>query len=168
MTDTDETNGKSLSDTGTQLFHLADKVIGLIYVVVWMLLIIVVGLLVFYGILITQPQDTVGNAANQLKDLILNVWSQLAPFVTRFASLVAPVFVLLFALGLLHRLGKGGASPFDASKLLSDFPSTLALLIIATICLLPLAGLAVPDVLNNIALVVVGFYFGKRKTSDEG
>ncbi len=27
---------------------------------------------------------------------------------------------------------------------------------------------AVPEVLNNIALVVVGFYFGKRKTADEG
>lgn len=168
MPDTDNTNQDSLTDTGTQLFRLADRVIGLIYVVVWMLLIIVIGLLVFYGFLIMQPQEGMGAASIQLKDLILNIWNQLVPFVARFISLVAPVFVLIFALALLRRLGKAGASPFDTSKLLSDLPSTLALLIIATICLLPLAGLAVPDVLNNIALVVVGFYFGKRKASDEG
>jgi hypothetical protein len=51
------------------------------------------------------------------------------------------------------------------SKITSDLPSALALIVIITICLLPLAGVAVPDVLNNIALVVVGFYFGKREAS---
>lgn len=145
-------------ETGTQLFHLADKIINLIRLVVW--------LLVFYGVLIVQPHEVMGGAANQLKDLILSLWRDVTPYVARFASLVAPIFVLIFALGILHRLGKNCATPFDSGKLLSDLPSTLALIIIATICLLPLAGLVVPDVLNNVALVVVAFYFGKRKTTD--
>src|SRR5262249_6306058 len=99
--------------------------------------------------------------------LLETFWGQLVPLVSQFASLVAPVIVLIFALGLLYRLGIGGASPFSSSTLLSDLPSALALVIIATICLLPLAGLEVPGVLNNIALVVVGFYFGKRKAGDD-
>jgi Na+/H+ antiporter NhaD/arsenite permease-like protein len=134
---------------------------------VWLLILIVIGLLVFYGFLITQPQEVMGSAASQIKDLIQTLWRDITPYVVKFIALVAPMFVLIFALGLLHRLGRRDASPFDAARLMSDLPSALALLIIATICLLPLAGLAVPDVLNNIALVVVGFYFGKRKTSDE-
>lgn len=167
MSERDAINSNSPTDTGSQLFHLADRIIDLISLILWMLLLIVIGLLIFYGFLITQPNELMGESSSQLKELILNLWSQLTPYVARFVSLVAPVFVLIFALGLLHRLGNRGASPFVTSELLSDLPSALALLIIATICLLPLAGLVVPDVLNNIALVVVGFYFGRRKASDE-
>lgn len=167
MSDTQSPESNKASDTGSQLFHLADRVIGLISLVVWLLVLIVAGLLLFYGYLITQPPEIMGGAAGQLKDLIISLWRDITPYVSRFVSLVAPVFVLIFALGLLKHLSKQGATPFDATRLMSDLPSTLALLIIATICLLPLAGLTVPEVLNNIALVVVGFYFGKRKTSDE-
>jgi len=163
-----ETVGKSIvADTGDHLFHLANRVISLIFLVIVALVLVLVGLLVFYGVLLSDPQSFPNGAAAQLRELILNIWGQLTPYVSRFVTLVAPIFVLIFALGLLHRLGSNGASPFAVSKLLSDLPSALALLIITTICLLPLAGLGVPDVLNNIALVVVGFYFGKRKSSDE-
>lgn len=167
MTETKARESNQSADTGTQLFHLADKVLRLISLVVWLLILIVVGLLLFYGYLLTQSQEVMAVAANQVKDLILSLWRDITPYVARFISLAAPIFVLIFALGLLHRIGSNGASPFDVKRLASDLPSTLALLIIATICLLPLAGLSVPDVLNNIALVVVGFYFGKRKTSDD-
>lgn len=148
---------------GNQLTHLASKVIGLITLIVFLLILIVVGLIAFYGYLLSQPGNVSTDAAVQIKDLILNLWGQITPYVLQLARVVAPIFVLIFAIGLLHLLSKSGATPFDTSKLFSDLPSTLALLIIATICLLPLAGLAVPDVLNNIALVVVGFYFGKRE-----
>lgn len=153
-------------DTGNQLAHIANRVLNLIVLVVCLLGLIVVSLLIFYGVLLVQP-DAPKDAAGQVRDLITTLWGQLTPYVNQFARLVAPVFVLIFALGFLYRLRVDGATPFDTSKLLSDLPSALALLIIATICLLPLAGLSVPDVLNNIALVVVGFYFGKRKSSEE-
>jgi hypothetical protein len=155
------------SDTGSQLFHLADRIIGLIQLVILLLILIVVGLLIFYGYVITQPQEVMGGAAGELRELILGLWRDVTPYVTRFASLAAPVFVLIFALAVLHRLGRLGASPFEPTQVMNDLPSTLALVIIVTICLLPLAGLPVPDVLNNVALVVVGFYFGKRKIADE-
>lgn len=167
MSDTAAVGQNEANGAGDQLFHLANRIIGLISLVVYLMALIVIGLLVFYGVLLVQPHDQGAAGANQLRELIISLWGQVTPYVSRFASLVAPVFVLIFALGLLQRLGKSGASPFDMTKLLSDLPSALALLIITTICLLPLAGLDVPNVLNNIALVVVGFYFGKRKTSQE-
>ncbi len=46
---------------------------------------------------------------------------------------------------------------------MADLPSFLAVVIVITICLLSLAGLEVPGVLNNVALVVVGYYFGKHR-----
>ena len=153
--------------TSDHLFHLANRVISLIQLLVVLMLLVVVGTLVFYGYLITQPQEVLGGASTQLRELILRLWEQVTPYAGRFASLVAPIFILIFALGVLHRLGRSGAAPFEVTKLFSDLPSTLALLIIATICLLPLAGLSIPDVLNNIALVVVGFYFGKRKSEGD-
>lgn len=150
------------------LFRLADRVISLITLIVRLLAFIVIGLLFAYGALILQAPSANDGAAMQLQMLILKLWEQTTPYVAQFIRLVAPIVVLLFALGVLQRLGKEGAMPFDTSKLLSDLPSVLALVIIVTICLLPLSGIAVPEVLNNIALVVVGFYFGKRKTADEG
>jgi nucleoside recognition membrane protein YjiH len=167
MPDQDTTTKPDISDTGAQLFHLANRVIGLISSVITLLAVLLGSMLVFYGILLLQPHEGAVGASLQMRELIVSLWNQITPYVARFVSLIAPIFVLIFALGVLHRLGKEGASPFDTSKLLSDLPSVLALLIITTICLLPLAGLAVPDILNNIALVVVGFYFGKRKTSND-
>jgi hypothetical protein len=159
-----------MTDVSTEehLFHLADRVIGLITLVVGLLALVVVGLLAAFFYLLFQPQGANdGAAAQMLQVLILKLWEQTAPYVAQFIHLVSPIVILLFALGVLHRLGKEGATPFDSSKLLADLPSVLALVIIVTICLLPLSGIEVPEVLNNIALVVVGFYFGKRKTADE-
>jgi hypothetical protein len=155
------------SDTSDHLFELARKIIGIISTVVVLLGIMVIGLLIFYSYLITQPEVVGGHASNELKGLIVELWGRLAPFVERLASIIAPVFVLIFVLGLAQKLQKDNDSAFTVSKLLSDLPSVLALIIIVTICLLPLAGIGVPDVLNNVALVVVGFYFGKRNAEDK-
>ena len=77
--------------------------------------------------------------------------------------MIAPVFVLLFALGVLYRLGQAGTISFDVSKLFSDLPSLFALLIVVTICLLPLAGLPVPDVLSTSLWQLSVFILGNER-----
>lgn len=158
-----EDQNTNKKDVGYHLFHLADRIIGLLYLVIWIVAFIVIGLLIFYGVLIFNPEMDTNSGAQQLQALIVSLWEKVGGYLANFVSLVAPIFILIFALGVLHRLGKEGASPFNAEKLLADLPSVLALIIIVTICLLPLSGIGVPDVLSNIALVVVGFYFGKRE-----
>ena len=102
--------------------------------------------------------------ANRVPILLLALIPVLAIAVALHASpvVMAPVIVLLVALAILKVLSRKNAQPFDLSKFLSDLPSLIAILIVTAICLLPLSGLEVPEVLNNVALVVVGFYFGKR------
>jgi uncharacterized membrane protein len=104
-------------------------------------------------------------AADQTQSLLLSVWQGVMPVAETALRVVAPVLLILGALIVVAYLTRHGAAPFDLSRVTSDLPSFLAVLIILTICLLPLSGLEVPSVLNNIALVVVGFYFGKRDTS---
>ena len=55
---------------------------------------------------------------------------------------------------------------------LTDVPSLIAIVVIATVCLLPFLRVTVPEVLSNIALVIIGFYFGtvrkvKTRTPEE-
>lgn len=160
-------NEKNEQTTSTELFRLADRLIGLVSLIVTILGVLAFSVLLFYLFLLVQPDGVMRSNSRELHELIVRLLEQITPYIAQFLRLLAPIFVLIFTLGVLHRLGKEGANPFNTSKLVSDLPSALALLIIATICLLPLAGLEVPSALNNIALVVVGFYFGKRKTSDE-
>jgi len=145
-------------------FKLTNRVVGLITTVVWLGFLLIVGLVVVYVWLVINPnQDSsAGLASSKIESLVLNAWDRILPIATNVLKLVGPVLVLFLALAFLKALARKGASPLDLSKITSDLPSVLALVIILTICLLPLGGIGVPDVLNNIALVVVGFYFGKR------
>ncbi len=162
-----ETQKNDVDETSKHLFHLADKVIGLLYLVVWILAVIIIALLIAYGVLLLNPDDKSSASIAQLQILIISFWEKISGYIGSFVRLVAPIFILLFALGILHKLGKQGVLPINAENLFGDLPSVLALIIIVTICLLPLSGIAVPDVLSNIALVVVGFYFGKREVGRE-
>ena len=104
-------------------------------------------------------------ALSDIERVMLSMWDKLVPIGQQVLRFVAPVVIILLAVLGLRTLARSGAAPFDVSKFTSDLPSALALIIIITICLLPLAGVGIPDVLNNIALVVVGFYFGKREAN---
>lgn len=117
----------------------------------------------FYVLFEIPPDDRRRTEALPLiEHTVTTIWEKLLPIGEVALRIIAPVIVLLLAVGVLHLLARRGETPFEISKLITDFPSLLALLIVVTICLLPLSGLPVPDVLNNVALVIVGFYFGKK------
>lgn len=117
----------------------------------------------FYVLLEVPPEDRRRSEALPLIErTVTTIWEKLLPVGEMALRIIAPVMVLLLAVGVLHFLARSNETPLDIGKLITDFPSLLALLIVVTICLLPLSGLPVPDVLNNVALVIVGFYFGKK------
>jgi hypothetical protein len=93
------------------------------------------------------------------------IWQSVTPIAQTALRVVAPVVLILGGLIVAAYLARRGATPFNLARVTSDPPSFLAVLIILTICSLPLSELDVPSVLNNIALVVVGFYLGKHDTS---
>lgn len=145
-------------------FQITNRIVGVVTTIVWLGFLLIVGLVAVYVWLVINPnQDpSAGLASGKIETLVLNAWDRILPIATSVLRLVGPVLALFLGLAFLGTLARKGASPLDLTKVTSDLPSVLALVIIVTICLLPLGGLAVPDVLNNIALVVVGFYFGKR------
>ena len=119
--------------------------------------ILVLGLVGAYLYFILNPDHFTGAsaAAEHTQSLLLNIWQGLIPSAETALRVVAPVILILGALIVVAYLASRAATPFDFSRITSDLPSFLALLIILTICLLPLSGLEVPTALNNIALVVV-------------
>ena len=113
-----------------------------------------------YGLPTTDPHRDA--ALQRLEQIMSTMWDRMLPIATTALQIIAPVIVLLLALALLFVLARRKPTTVDVPKLITDLPSFLAILIVSTICVLPLAGVAIPQSLNNIALVVVGFYFGKR------
>jgi hypothetical protein len=153
------------------IYKLASRVISILTIIVFLAVLAFLILLGAYIYALVKMDPAAGGRADALVNLervMFTMWDKLVPIGAAVLKVVAPVLIILLALLLLRTLARVGATPFDLGKVTSDLPSTLALVIVITICLLPLAGLGIPDVLNNIALVVVGFYFGKRETRDEG
>ena len=148
-------------------YRLLGRLIGLVGMIIFLGFLLVFALATAYVYFSLNPDSLSGasTAAEQARSLLTTVWEALLPIATTILRLAAPVLILLVGLVILAYLSAKGAAPFDLSKITGDLPSTLALVIILTICLLPLAGFEVPSVLNNIALVVVGFYFGKREVT---
>jgi len=162
--------GGSADDQSTDpALHVAGallhRLIGLVGTILWLgfFLVLAFGGAYLYFVLNPQGFSGASEAAENARSLLLEIWKSVSPIAVVALRVVAPVLLMLGALVLIAFLARRGASPFDLAKLTSDLPSLLAIVIILTICLLPLSGLDVPDVLNNIALVVVGFYFGKRE-----
>lgn len=153
-------DGQALQVAG----HLLNRLIGLVSIIVVLGFILVLGLVAAYLYFVLNPDGFSGApaAAEHTQSLLLNIWQGITPIAGTALRVVAPVVLILGALIVVAYLARRGAAPFDLSRVTSDLPSFLAILIILTICLLPLSGLEVPSVLSNIALVVVGFYFGKR------
>jgi hypothetical protein len=135
---------------------------------------LVVGiLLIFFGLVVTYVFVLLGgeqagirlDQAQPIRELILQLWEQIAPLGIRALAIIAPVLLLLELLIVVRWLFTTGRLALDRSQFELNLNSVLAITIVVTICLLPLIGLEVPQVLGNVALVVVGFYFGRK--SDE-
>lgn len=118
-------------------------------------------MLVYVGLLIV-PEGRVNPAAiNDIRQLVSMIWTQLLPISSQILKILSPVFVLLLALAGFKLLNSDEQRAIKFGEILSDLSSLLAITIVVAICLIPFTGIEVPPVLNNIALVVVGFYFGK-------
>lgn len=155
-----DAGGRALEVAG----DLLRRLIGLVTIIVVLAFLLVVCLASAYIYFVLNPDGFSGAsaAAAQTQSLLLNIWGAVTPIAATVLRVVAPVVLILGAFIVVAYLTRRSAAPIDFSRIASDLPSLLAIVIVLTICLLPLSGLEVPSALNNIALVVVGFYFGKR------
>lgn len=167
MTEKNNTDQGSSEDQALRVTgQLLNRLVGLVSTIVVLGFLLALALIGTHFYFLVNPdhlQDA-GTSADKTQAVLLGIWAAVAPVAQTALRVVTPVLLVMGGMILIAYLGRRGAAPFEFAKVTSDLPSLLALVIILTICLLPLAGLDVPAVLNNIALVVVGFYFGKRDT----
>lgn len=98
--------------------------------------------------------------------VMTNLWDKFQHLANVALNAVSTVLILLVALVSVKWLITSPSSKLDISRAVSDLPSILALIVIITISLLSLARIDIPGVISNIALVIVGFYFGKAKAKE--
>jgi hypothetical protein len=90
-----------------------------------------------------------------IAELAKGLWSVLAPVIT--------IVVLTFLWRAIRHRTSGQLD------FVRDVPALIAVAVIITVCMLPVLRLVIPEPLANIALVIVGFYFGnqdRKRTAD--
>ena len=152
-------------DTTEQPFdslRLVNRLIGLLYWVIVPSVLLMVGTSIVYIYLsFTTPfGNQSGLVIDTMIDLAKVLWSAITPI------------VLITILGTLVKwiLFSAQGTKFSSRIMgvLSDVTSLIAAIVIATVCLLPLLRISIPEALGNIALVIIGFYFGSEKKLRRG
>lgn len=153
-----ETNGEASNQGIYSVLHRLLSIVG------WILFVPIFSMVVLIGFYVWSILERSANslaAANDIKEMLATFWQNVKPIAVDILACVVPVLILLVVVGLLK-----WASPekwFNAENLKENLPSVIALVVIVTVCILAIAGNAIPHTLNSIGLVVIGYYFGKVK-----
>lgn len=144
-------------DTLDNTFNLIIcKLIGLTTTLMW----IVFFLFVFLMLLFLGANYIDNSSVTTITTEIIRVWQTMAPMISSIFSMVVPLLGLIATLWFLSKLvsGKKLSELFTADSI----PSVLAIIVITVVCVLPLIGREIPREIGSIALVVIGFYFGRN------
>jgi hypothetical protein len=130
------------------------------------ILAMILTLIYFVSLLDTNaPTPAHEEFRNQLGSFL----QQFSPALGRFAlaiwAFLAPILSLIVIIVILRWFL---FSPrYDLSRqlggLVRDVPSLIAIVVLVTMCVLPLVRADIPQSLGNIALVIIGFYFGVER-----
>jgi hypothetical protein len=172
MTDTKENQQESIDESLLPL-NFVSRIISLLYLVVFVPLFLWAFLTVitFIGIISPATFSFDGQAMSpQSQQQAMEFVKNLSPFTSEFAnrlwSFLAPILSIIITVVLLRWLlfsGKNNGISKRLGGMVKDVPSLIAVVVIITLCLLPLLNTEVPAALSNIALVIVGFYFGTER-----
>jgi len=144
------------------IYDVLLKIISIIGYIVLLPILLFVILAIGYVVVVSGSIEGVSpNAAADIKNTIIDIWKTLLPIAANALSIISPIIVLLVLTGVAHKFLP--TKEFTLSGVTQNLPSILAIVVILTICLLPILGMEIPNILGNIALVVVGYYFGKLK-----
>ncbi|MFK3641190.1 hypothetical protein [Pseudomonas protegens] len=139
------------------------RIIGIVSMIVAIPFLLILVLFMVYLLAVAGVFGTgTGIDPQELKSTLLSVWKDLIPIATQAIQMLLPIITLILVAGALKWLLPSGS--FSLEKLKDNLTAILAIVVISTVCMLPLLGAKIPLALSNIALVVVGYYFGKLKT----
>ena len=142
---------------------LVNRLVTLLYLVV---LPPIIALIFFLGLYIylALREGFTGSAVEMMDKTIGELG--VAKITGNLWEVLAPIISIIVLVMLIRWLFFAPEDQFIAKQLrqaLTDVPSLIAVIVIATVCVLPLLKIEIPDPLGNIALVIVGFYFGTER-----
>lgn len=157
-----ETN--SYQNENRNIYDVLHRVVGIIGMIVITPILLLCILAVAYLLAIYVPTDSVSaHTINELRNTIVSLWQSLLPIAHSAFSAVAPVLVLLVVAGLIRWIIPKEGKDLNIDVFTKNSPAIIAIIIIFTICLLAFTRAEIPGILSNIALIVVGFFFGKQE-----
>ena len=143
--------------------RLVNRLVTLLYLVVLLPIIVLLFFLALY-IYLAFREGFIGGAVEMMDKMIGELG--VAKITGNLWEVLAPIISIIVLVMLLRWLFCAPGDQFIARQLrqaLTDVPSLIAVIVIATVCVLPLLKIEIPDPLGNIALVIVGFYFGTER-----
>ena len=144
------------------IYDILHRIIGIVGTIVLIPVILIVILAFGYLFIIFGVIDGIPlSAASTVQSIMMEDWRALLPIANEANTILYPILVLLILAGIVRWIAP--PEKLNLANITENLPAFLAVFIVATICLLPLLGMEIPNVLSNIALVVVGYYFGKLK-----
>lgn len=139
-------------------YTVLNKIVSIFAVIVYTIIFVFLILLVIFGYQMIRFPTEGGNLV--MTTVSTDFWAKFLPLANMVLTAMGTALIVLVAFASA-RLLITPSTRLDLSRIISDFPSLIAIIVIITISLLSLIKIGIPDVLSNIALVIVGFYFGK-------
>ena len=148
--------------SNTNVYDVLNRLLGIVSTIVFIPIIVLLVLSVGYLFTVFGTFES-GQAGSQIeiKQTLISVWESLIPLARQALSILLPIIILVLLVGAVKWVLPSGTFNLDVLK--DNLTSVLAVIVVGTVCVLPLLGQEIPIVLTNIALVVVGYYFGRLK-----
>ena len=156
-----------------ELFSLLNRVINLLFILIAPLVVSILGLIAtLVWVTLTSGSSPAPNQFSNRSESAQVIQTQINSLLPPLETLtqtvwrfIAPLLAFCVVLAIVKWvfLTKGLES-FRARLLQTnwDVTSIIAVMVLFTICLIPLMGNTIPEPIANIGLVVVGFYFGSK------
>lgn len=142
-----------------ETFKIINRLINIFGSIISVFLLLIFISIIFYLILPLISDSVeyetflkIDQMYERLDPIMNNIWNFIKPLI----QFIIIIFILKWVVLSSNKTSN------KLQNLIKDIPSFIALIVITTLCLIPLVGYKIPSSIANIALVIVGFYFGNK------
>lgn len=160
-------SSKFIDDPLSPLYLVNRVITTLQWIVIPPIILAIILMLVYFISLLSTnaPSPAHEEFRNQLGSFLQQFSPALGRFALEIWAFLAPILSLIVIIVTLRWLLFSPRHAFSKrlGGLVTDVPSLIAIVVLVTMCVLPLVRVDIPQSLGNIALVIIGFYFGVER-----
>ncbi|WP_312840861.1 hypothetical protein [Delftia tsuruhatensis] len=153
---------QEFKEKDSNIYDFLNKLLEIINKILLIPILILIILSTVYVASIFIPSDfVITESKKEIRGLIIDIWKGILPIAEKLLKGTLPIAILALIVGLVKWILPSGS--FSAEILTRNLTAIISSIILATLCILPLLDKEVPLAISNIALVIIGYYFGKLK-----